>query len=123
MAKLDSKKIDSTLKSLTGVLTSAVKTLNDMTDGEFKGSTMETDPLGSAGLIIRTFLHAKSVAADQAPYDGKSVDEVAELQQAERKSEKEDIQERFNQKLAKRYEKAEVEPEAEATEGDDTPKA
>lgn len=122
MAKLDSKKIDSTLKSITGVLTTAVKTLNEMTDGEFKGSTMETDPLSCARQIIQTFVTAQARVADQAKYDGKSVDEITEMQEAARQAELAEIQEQYNQKLAKRNEKPE--PEAETTEeGDDTPQA
>ena len=94
-----------------------------MSDGEFKGSSMETDPLGNAGQIVRTFQTAQSRAAEAAKYEGKSVDEVAEMQQAAREAELVEIQEHFNQKLAKRYEKSEVEPETETTEGNDTPQA
>ncbi len=110
---LESKKIDSTLKQLENAAKGAVRSLNEMTNNEFKGSVLEKDPLANIGSIAFILQTAKTQAAANARYEGLNEDEVAQLQEAEREAEKEDLQKLVQEKLAARQPQ---EPEAETPE-------
>ncbi|GAB3767743.1 hypothetical protein GCM10028818_01090 [Spirosoma horti] len=113
--KLDSKKIENALKSLENAAKGAVRSLNEMTDNSFKGSTMEEDPLNFMAQIVRFLQKAKDQAANEAQYEGMSTDEIIEAQEQARAAELEAIQTKFNEKLAKRNEKPEPEIVEETT--------
>ncbi|RZM21701.1 MAG: hypothetical protein EOO88_31920 [Pedobacter sp.] len=119
MQKLDSTKIEGALKSLGNAGKNAVAALNAMTDGEFKGSTMETDPLGNLGMIVRVLLNAQAKAEANAKYDGMDADQISEAQAAERAEEQATIAAKFNEKLASRRPAPEVATE-EPTKGETT---
>lgn len=99
---LDSKKIDSTLKQLENAAKGAIRSLNDLTDNEFKDSPLERDPLANIGLIATILQNAKEKAAANVRFEGLSEEEVAEKQAAEREAEKEALQTLVQEKLAKR---------------------
>lgn len=123
MQKLDSTKIEGSLKSLGNAGKNAVAALNAMTGNEFKGSAMETDPLGNLGLIVRILLNAQARAEANTKYEGMDAEQISEAQEAERLEEQAAIEAHFNAKLAKRQAVVEVAPEevpAEEPTGEDT---
>ncbi|MCX6216386.1 hypothetical protein [Spirosoma sp.] len=120
MQKLDSKKIDAALKSLENAGKGALRSLNEMTDNDFKGSTMEEDPLNHLAQIVRILQKGKEQAALDVKYEGMDVDQITEAQEQARAAELESIQIKFNEKLAKRMEKPEPEV-LEETESEGNP--
>lgn len=94
--------------------------LNAMTNGEFKGSALETDPLGNLGYIVRTLQNAKDQAAINAQFAGKTPEEITAIQEQARADEQAAIQAKFNEQLAEMTKEPEPEPdEEEAGSGDD----
>jgi hypothetical protein len=119
MAKqLDTEKIEKALKSLEDAGKGAVRRLNEMTDNEFKGSNLETDPLGNLGLIVRTLQNAQQKAEANARFDGMTPEEISALQEQERQAELTTIQQKFQDRLAARAVQPEPEPEPETETGD-----
>ncbi|MEZ0607860.1 hypothetical protein ACAW74_05050 [Fibrella sp. WM1] len=121
MYNLDSNKIDGVLKSLGNAGKNAVAALNAMTDGEFKGSAMETNPLENLGYIVRTLQNAKERAVSNAEFVGKTPEEVTQILEQRRVDELAAIQAKFNEQLAEmtKEPEPEAEPEEEAGSGDD----
>ncbi|CCH00298.1 hypothetical protein FAES_2289 [Fibrella aestuarina BUZ 2] len=111
MYNLDSNKIDGVLKSLGNAGKNAVAALNAMTNGEFKGSALETDPLGNLGYIVRTLQNAKDQAAINAQFAGKTPEEITAIQEQARADEQAAIQAKFNEQLAEMTKEPEPEPE------------
>jgi Zn-dependent M16 (insulinase) family peptidase len=118
MAKLDTKKIENALKSLENAAKGAVRALNEMTDNEFKGSNLEIEPLGHIGMIVRVLQNAQQKASANARFEGKTPEEISELQEQERQEELATIQQKFQDRLAARAVKPEPEPEPETETGD-----
>ena len=112
MQKLDSKKIDTALKNLENAAKGAVRSLNEMTDNQFKDSSLEKEPLLHLAYIVKMLEKAKEQVKIEAKYEGMDTDQITETQEQEREAELETIQTKFNEKLASRVRKPEpVEPE------------
>lgn len=113
--ELQSKKIETALKQLESAAKSAVRSLNEISDGEFVGSTLEKEPLKNLGLIAAILQNAKELAAKNARFEGMSDDEVAATIEEERETERQTLQKLAQEKLAKRQpQEPEPEPAAEA---------
>lgn len=112
MQKLDSKKIDTALRSLENAAKGAVRSLNEMTNNQFRDSSLEKEPLLHLAYIVNMLEKAREQVKLDAKYDGMNTDEITEAQSQEREAELETIQAKFNEKLASRVRKPEpVEPE------------
>lgn len=121
--KLDSKKIESALKRLAGAGKAAVDSLNEMTDGDFKGGDLEKDPINSLGQIVRVLQNAQATALKNARYEGMTPEEVDEAQAAERVAEKEELQKMVQGKLLDRQKVEEPAEESVDDLADDQPES
>ncbi|MCK8492907.1 hypothetical protein M0L20_13650 [Spirosoma sp. RP8] len=121
MQKLDSKKIEGIIKQLENAGKGAVRILNEMTDNSLKDSPMEKDPFSNLGLIVATLNRAKTIAAENAQYEGMDADQIAEVQAAAREAEKEALQLAVQEKLAARQPKEQEPTEEPEQTGDNAP--
>lgn len=102
MQKLDSKKLTAVLKQIENAGKGAVRVLNEQTEGHFKDSDLEKNPLGSIGHIVRILQNGIAQADQYAKYDGMDADQIEEAKAAEREAERENLQKSVQEKLAKR---------------------
>jgi len=123
MQKLDSKRIDSALKSLENAAKGAVRSLNEMTENSFKGSTLESDPLNHLAQIVRHLQKAADQVTLDAKYEGMDTDQIIEAQAKERADELEAIQNKFNEKLANRHKQPEPEESEEVETEQEVPQS